>query len=225
MNKLISVIIPVKNGEQYLEPAITGIKNQNMDVEIIVVDDASTDSTAAIAERLGCKVLHHEVCKGQVAGKNTGLAVAKGEYVMFHDADDVMRDGVLKKMYLALEEDASVGAVMAMVQDFISPDLTEEEAKGTIIKTEPYYGLFTGAVLIRKTVFDTVGLFDEKLNAGEIIEWKMKLDQKGIGLRKLDFVSTSRRVHNNNYGKTNRKKEFENYASVLRARMALRAKK
>ena len=61
MNELISIIIPVKNGHKYLGEAIAGIRKQNMNVEILVVDDASTDDTALIAESLGCKVLRHEV--------------------------------------------------------------------------------------------------------------------------------------------------------------------
>lgn len=223
MNKLISVIIPVKNGEKYLRPAIEGIKKQNMSVEIIVVNDASTDATAKIAEDSGCVVLNHDVCKGQVAGKNTGLSAAKGEYVMFHDADDVMRDGVLSQMYDVMESNPAVGAVMAMVKDFISPDVSEEDAKKTSIKAEPYYGLFTGAVLIRKSAFDKVGQFDEKLTTGEIIAWKLAMEKYGMEIRKLDFVSTDRRVHNSNYGKTNRKREFQDYARVLRAKLAGRA--
>ena len=224
MDRLISVIIPVKNGEKYLEPAIKGIQKQNMNVEILVVDDASTDRTAEIAGALGCTVLHHAVCRGQVAGKNTGLAAANGEYVMFHDADDIMRDGVLRQMADALETDPSASAVMCMVKDYISEDLTSAEAAGCSIKADPYYGLFTGAVLIRRSVFDAIGKFDENLNTGEIISWKYELDKRGMVIKKLGFISTDRRVHNNNYGKTDRKKEFRDYASVLRARIAARGK-
>lgn len=219
MEELISVIIPVKNGERYLEAAIAGIQKQNMYTQIIVVDDASTDNTVAIARHMGATVLHHDVCRGQVAGKNTGLNAAEGSYVMFHDADDVMREGALQKMYDALEKDSELSAVMAMVQDFISPDAPEEIARTTVIKQEPYYGLFTGAVLMRKSDMDAIGRFDESLTAGEIMWWKSEIDRHNMTIQKLDLVSADRRVHNNNYGRTNRKKEFQDYARILRARM------
>ena len=99
MNKLISIIIPVKNGAKYLKETVDGIKKQNMNVEILVVDDASTDNTAELAESLGCQVIKHSVNKGPVIAKNTALKVAKGDYVMFHDADDVMNPGTLQKLY------------------------------------------------------------------------------------------------------------------------------
>ena len=98
MKKLISVIIPVKNGSNYLREAIDSLKKQDVPVQIIVVDDGSTDDTAAIASGCGCEVVSHPFCKGQVAAKNTGLAVASGEFVMFMDHDDVihrMRKGCI----------------------------------------------------------------------------------------------------------------------------------
>ena len=71
MKKLISVIIPVKNGSNYLREAIDSLKKQDVPFQIIVVDDGSTDDTAAIASSCGCEVVSHPFCKGQVAAKNT----------------------------------------------------------------------------------------------------------------------------------------------------------
>ncbi|MDR1167961.1 MAG: glycosyltransferase [Heliobacteriaceae bacterium] len=214
-DKLISVIIPVKNGANYLQEAIEGIKKQNMNMEIIVVDDASDDNTVQIAESMGCRVVKHETNKGQVAAKNTGLKEANGEFILFHDHDDVMNAGVLEQMYKAFDKDTAV--VMAKVKDFLSPDATDNKA---VIKPDAYYGLFTGAVLIRKNVFDTIGFFDENLNTGEIIEFSAKLDEYGFKTKKIDLIATNRRVHNTNYGKTNKNKEFKDYATVLRGKLA-----
>jgi len=219
MNKLISVIMPVRNGEKYLQAALDGIKKQNMNVEIILVNDASTDSTAEIALKAGCHVINHDVCKGPAVGKNTGLQVAKGEYILFHDGDDVMRSGVLAKMYRELEQDATVSAVMAMVQNFTSAELISAETKRCDVKAAPFYGLFSGAILIRKRVFDIVGPFSEEITAGDVIAWKLQLDKHNLLIKKLDFVATDRRIHDSNYGKTNRKKEFLDYASILRAKL------
>ena len=75
MNELISVIVPVKNGEKYLKEAIEGIQKQKMNVEIIVINDGSTDQTEKIAREMGCIVVNHEQSFGQVAAKNTGLKI------------------------------------------------------------------------------------------------------------------------------------------------------
>ena len=217
MNDLISVIISVKNGSNYLKEAIEGIIAQKMNVEIIVVDDCSTDNTVEIAQSYGCKIVKHETSRGQVAGKNNGLKVAQGKYILFHDHDDIMNEGALKRLYDEFEPD--VMAVEAKVQDWYSPDLSEEERAKTTIKNEPYWGLFTGAILIRKEAFDVIGLFNESVHSGEIIEWQSKMDANGFKIKKIDFVSTMRRVHATNFGKTNQKTEFKNYAAILRAKL------
>ena len=105
MNDLISVIIPVRNGEKYLQEAINGIKKQNMNVEIIVVDDYSKDNTLKIAKNSDCRIIEHNVQKGPVVAKNTGIKEAQGKYILFHDCDDIMTDNALCKMYKELSED------------------------------------------------------------------------------------------------------------------------
>ena len=57
------------------------------------------------------------------------------------------------------------------------------------------------------------------MHAGEIIEWQSKMDSNGLKIKKIDFVSTKRRVHSTNFGKTNQKTEFKNYAAILRAKL------
>lgn len=219
MNKLITIIMPVKNGEKYLKETLEGIKNQNMNIEIILVNDASTDRTSEIAERYGCIILKNEISKGPVICKNQALNIASGEYIMFHDGDDVMNSGVLSILYNVLNSNPEMSAVQAKVKDFISPDIPDEEKQKTIIKKEPYYGLFTGAILMKKSVFDKIGLFNESVTAGEIIEWQTKMDKNDLKIKKLDLIATNRRIHLANFGKTQQKKEFKDYATLLRARM------
>ena len=217
MSKSISVIMPVKNGEKYLKEAICGIQNQNMDTEIIVINDGSTDRTEQIAKDTGCFVISHECSKGPVAAKNTGLKKAHGEYVMFHDSDDVTNENALQKLYDALETDESACAVMAKVKDFISPDVENPARESP--KSEPYYGLFTGAVLMRRSVFNIIGLFNENIPSGEIIEWANKMAEHNLKIKKIDMIATNRRIHDCNYGKKHRAIEFKNYAQILRARL------
>lgn len=222
MNKLISVIIPVKDGEKYLAETIEGIRKQQMNVEIIVVDDASSDNSAELAKNLGCKVIKHFLNKGPVIAKNSALNVAAGDYILFHDADDIMNEGTLKRLYDELNYDPSFFAVMAKVKDFYSSELSDAERKKTIIRDDAYYGLFTGAVLIKKEVFKIVGLFNENLTAGEIIEWESKMRECNLKIKKIDFVATNRRIHSSNFGKTQSKKEFKDYAYILRNKIGVK---
>lgn len=66
MNKLISIIIPVKNGEKYIAETLDGIKKQDLNTEIIVFDDGSTDNTAEIAKNMIVKLLLMKLQKVQL---------------------------------------------------------------------------------------------------------------------------------------------------------------
>ncbi len=219
MNKLISIIIPCKNGSNYLAYALTAIQKQEMNIEIIVVDDASTDNTAEIAKEFGCIVLKHEVSKGPVIAKNSALKIAKGEYIMFHDHDDIMNENSLTTLLEELEKDKNASAVMAKVQDFISEEVSQEIKDKTSMKEEAYYGLFTGAILMRKSIFEKIGFFSENITAGEIIEWQARMQENNLEIKKLGYITCNRRIHDTNYGKTNQEKEYKDYSSILRAKL------
>ncbi len=216
MSNLISVIIPCKNGENYLKEAISSIKTQNMNIEIIVVNDGSTDETENIAKDLGCFVFNHEISKGQIAAKNTALKVANGDYIIFCDHDDLLTSNALQKMISEFQKDTTLEVVSAKIQDFLSLDAKNQNQK---IKAEPYWGCLGGSIMFKKQVFDKIGLFNENISAGEIIWLNQKFIELNIKVKKIDFVSGRRRIHDTNYGKTNRGKEFKDYATLLRTRL------
>jgi len=218
-NHLVSIIIPVKNGANYLAEALRGIKAQNVDMEIIVVDDASDDETSQIAKNFGCIVIRHETNKGQVSSKNTALKIAKGKYIMFHDHDDVMNQNALSQSLKELQENEKIFAVTAQIKDFFSPELSEAERRKIALRSEAYFGIFSGAILIKKEVFDIIGLLDESVRAGEIIDWTSKMNQNNLLIKKLNFVSVNRRIHQSNFGRTYKEKEYKDYAAILRSKL------
>jgi glycosyltransferase involved in cell wall biosynthesis len=214
-NNLISIIMPVKNGVNYIQEAIEGIKKQNMNMEIIVIDDGSTDNTAEIAKELGCVVIKNPKNLGQDTSKNIGLKCARGDYILFHDHDDVMRDNALVKMCKEFEQNKELQVVIAKLKDFVSPELKN---KNVPIREEAYHGLLTGAVLFKREVFDTIGYFDEKITTGGV-DILLRLKEHNIKTKKINIISTNRRIHDNNYGRTNKQKEHEDYAALLRGKL------
>lgn len=216
---LVSIIIPVRNGANYLEEALKAVKSQNVDMEIIVVDDGSNDNTSKIAKDFGCIVSRHEISKGSVIAKNTGLSIAKGKYIMFHDHDEVMNDNVLLQMLRNICENEEIFAVMAKLKDFYSPELTGEERRKVAIKPDPYFGLFSGAILMKKEIFNIIGSFDENRKSGEIIEWTNKMVKNNLKIKKIDIIAVNRRIHNSNFGRTNKENEYQDYATILRAKI------
>lgn len=112
---MISVIIPVYNVEQYVGAALRSVLDQSYkDVEVIVVDDCGMDASMAVVEQLAAgnpcvRILHHDHNRGLSAARNTGMAVAGGEYVFFLDSDDKLTPDCLAKLHAkARETDADV---------------------------------------------------------------------------------------------------------------------
>lgn len=104
MSELVSVIVPVHNGEAYLENCIESILAQAYEeLEILVINDGSVDATAKICERLSERHTCLRVITlpdlGVSAARNSGLEQAQGAYIMFVDADDRLRPGVLKGLH------------------------------------------------------------------------------------------------------------------------------
>lgn len=104
----VSVIIPCRNAEDYLEKAIRSVLNQDFrDVEVIVVDDCSTDSSAQIVSRLASRDARVRLLKGRGQGpgaaRNDGIHRARGTYLTFVDADDLVLPGAYSLMVKAFE--------------------------------------------------------------------------------------------------------------------------
>lgn len=218
--KGLSVIIPAWQAEKYIKQAVDSVRNQGWagDVEIILCDDGSTDKTAEIAEELGCIVLHNDH-KGAATARNAGLGIAKNELILLLDADDRLVDGALSALYAPMKEDESVQAVFAKAVDFISEELTEEQKSKLVPRKESYGGVLPGCSLIKKSVFDEVGLFNAELKSGETVAWLMKLRDAKLKVVNLDVVVLERRLHLTNTGRLFQADERKNYAALLRARM------
>lgn len=217
MTDLISIVIPTYNGAKYIAECIESIQKQNMNIEIIVVDDISTDKTVEIAKSLGCQVIVNDVHKGQVAGKNTGIRAAKGKYWLTIDQDDMLADGALQKLYDEMQQNPDEYIIMAKLKDFCSPDAPDQK---NFCKPRAFYGILTGSTLFKTEIFDVIGFWQEGVITGDVIDLTTRLLKTGISIKKIDYISCDRRIHNANYGRTNQKEEYKDYAAALRARLA-----
>ena len=116
-NVMISVIIPVYNGEKKLDKCLTSIKNQDYpqnDIEIIIVDDNSTDNTVKLArEQFGCRIVRNGTHDPE-RGKSIGIEHANGEYLLFMDDDNILpHKKWLRKLVDAVTAENCVGGQAA----------------------------------------------------------------------------------------------------------------
>lgn len=219
MKPSLSVIIPAYQAEKYIAQAVASVRQQNWpgEMEIIVIDDGSADQTVAVAENLNVKVLRKSQ-GGAASARNMGLRTATGDLILLLDADDMLTPGSLDAMYDALTA-GQVNAVFSMAEDFISPELTDAQKAELKPRPTAYGGVLPGCSLIRREVFDTIGLFDDTMKSGETVAWQMKLRDAGIKTVQIPTVTLRRRLHLTNTGRLHQKQEMANYAALLRKRM------
>ncbi|CAM4374058.1 glycosyltransferase family A protein [Paenibacillus endophyticus] len=216
----LSIIMPVYNAGNYLEEAVESISSQiwNGEKEIIIVDDHSEDNSFAKAQSLGDRVISVEH-GGAAKARNIGLKMAYGEYILFLDADDVLSQDALVNLFIAMEEKSDCDVVYGKAKDFVSPELSSEQRAKLKVRENGYGGVLPGCGLIKKSVFDRSGYFDENLSSGETVDWMMNVKEAGAVVREINQVTLRRRLHMTNTGRLKREEEMKNYAAILRKRM------
>lgn len=172
----ISVVIPVHNGAETLDACLqAACRLDYPDYEVIVVDDASTDTTAAIASRYACRIVSLPVNEGAARAKNIGAREATGEVVFFTDADVVLPPHALKLVAAQLA-DPQVCGVVGLLGDQIRHDGFGSQFKNlwmhyTYRRQPREVGLFfTSAAGMRRSVFLAEGGFDGQYRGASVAE-------------------------------------------------------
>ena len=181
-NPLVSVIIPNYNHARFLGGAIRSVLEQTYrPVEIIVVDDGSTDNSADVAAAFGDQIRYiYQTNAGLSAARNTGLRAAKGELIGVLDADDMYEPNFLETLVAALQADPEADGVYCGYRfvDEANNPLPQIENR-PVPPGELYTALLDGnffvpeSVFLRRRVYNDVGFFDESLRACE--DWDVWL--------------------------------------------------
>lgn len=196
----VSAIVPVYNGAKFLARAIENIEAQKYQpLEIIVIDDGSTDDTAKIAAELGDRIRYiYQTNSGPSAARNKGIQIAEGNAIAFLDVDDLWSDNKLEIQLSYLAKHPSVEIVQGLIQEMIL-DSSSKEAKLVFKKVfEPYFFINLGSSIYRKSVFTKVGLFDETLKFGEDVDWFIRAWEQNINKIVIDEVTLFYQLHDTN---------------------------
>lgn len=187
------MVIAVHNGAAYLRDALDSVAAQHYpQLEVIVVDDGSSDGSAVIAasHTLNPKVVSQEP-RGQAAALNKGLNLATGGFLAFLDHDDVWPAGRLREMLAVLSEDTEADGVY-----------------GTVVNTDhnlkpiqpPTAVQLAGAMLLRRAAARRVGEFRTDVTHAAIVDWVSRARAARLNLLALDRVVLLRRIHGDNLG-------------------------
>ena len=197
--KLISVVVPAYNAEKYLAETLDSIRGQDYQPhEVLVVDDGSTDNTAAIAKSYPEVRYIWQCNQGLATARNTGLANAVGELISFLDADDIWLSGRSRIEVEYLDAHPEAGCVMARMRNFLQPGVAQPLWATNEMLHEDFEAYQIGALLAQRWVFEQVGNFNAEYVSASETDWFMRLKEAGITMGILSEVLVRRRIHANN---------------------------
>jgi glycosyltransferase involved in cell wall biosynthesis len=215
---LVTVVIPVYNCARYLGEALGSVFNQTYDrMQVIVVDDGSTDGSSEVAARFGSAV---QLCRqprlGPGTARNHGVERASGEFIAFLDADDLWPREKLAHQLAPFECQPELDIVFGLAEQFISPEMESSVAgvlqcpSGTMPAVSP------GGMLVRSQSFFRVGYFETDHQIGDFLDWYLRATDLGLLARVLPEVVLRRRIHSDNLGVRERDARM-GYVRVLKA--------
>lgn len=190
--KIVSIIIPVYNIEKYIKSAIDSALTQTYkDIEVIVVDDGSTDGVKKVLEPyIKSKKIRYvyQDNKGLAGARNSGIKIAKGEFIAFLDADDIFLPEKIERQVDYLKRNPDCGVCYSDAYHF-----WDEEPDRLLKLNYKYYSgadvlprllekhfIAPSSVMLRKSVFDRCGVFDESLKRSEDLEFFLRLAYNGV---------------------------------------------
>ena len=198
----ISVVIPVYNAEAFLAEAIGSVLAQGRpDLEIIVVDDGSTDRSLEVARSFKAVRCLHRANGGPAAARNAGIEAASGSIYAFLDADDVWTEDHLQALLPFIEQDG-YDMVFGKMQ---KTGRAIKRADGQLDLLGSSFGAFGfGSSLIRSEAFHRVGWLDPSFRRAEDTEWCTRAKEKGLKIHLSDRVVLYYRQHQNNLSRGDR---------------------
>lgn len=199
---LVSVLIPMFDAGRYVADAIQSIRShQRPDVEIVVVDDGSSDEGPEIVGDLAAQDpsirFVSQPRAGPGAARNLGLLLARGRLIAMLDADDVWTVGKLQAQLACLDAQPNLDVVFCSAEEFISPELPASEAQRFHPRL-PVVAHVTSAMLARRPAMARVGFFRPGHAAADWPEWYMRAVEARLVMGAVPEVMVRRRLHGAN---------------------------
>ena len=202
MNIRTSIIMPVKNGELYIEDSLKSVlKNISDNDEMIIINDGSTDKTVEIIKTFTKLFNNISLFHGNnllpSGARNLGLKKSKGGYISFIDHDDRWPDGRLNHHLNLLEESKNFDVIQGMVKYF-SADPVKLEKFTFLNESNLMFFFQLGSFTFKRKVFEAVGSFNPQLKFGEDVDLYSRMIDKKVNIFKDQNISLLYRIHDTN---------------------------
>ena len=185
---LISVVVPSFNAAEFLPSALETIRAQRYaNLEVMVVDDGSTDGTAAVVRQWPEVRYIRQENAGPSAARNAGIAAASGEILGFLDADDRWTEDHLQHLLPALLSDPNLAFVWG-ASKVIRLCRQADGSRMEEVLHESQSQFLIGSGLYRRTAFELVGPFDPAMRFAEDVDWVATARQRGVAYRQIPEI-------------------------------------
>ena len=196
---LVSVIIPVYNGDHHLAEALESVLAQTYrPIEIIVVDDGSTDNSANIARSYKEVRYIYQPNQGVAVARNTGISQACGEFIAFLDQDDLWTPNKLSIQIDYLVKYENIGYTLAKMRVFLAPGISKPSWLKENYLLEDIPGYIVGTLVVRRSILEKVGEFNPIYKYGNDSDWFFRATDAGISKAILPETLLHKRIHNAN---------------------------
>lgn len=221
----VSCIIAVYNGQAYLHEAIDSVLAQTYpDVEIVVVNDGSTDGTAGVIGRYGDRVRSlHQENRGVSVARNRGVEMSTGELICFLDADDLFDARKIAVQVDTLRADPQLDLCACHASNFWSPEISPDALRRDSRYAQTFWRApvpgYIISWLFRRGLWDRVGGFAAELRHSEDIDWFSRARDLCMRQLTLPDVLVHRRLHPANVTARRETQDVATLADVLKAHL------
>lgn len=221
----VSVIVPTHNHAAFVSDAVFSVLGQtdiSVEVEVIVVDDGSTDETPEVLARM-CDPRIRSISQprgGAGSARNTGITHARGDVIAFLDADDLWHERKLATALSALDGPIRPAMHFTMIQEFLDTSIAADG--GVTPAPRLMRGLAASCITLRRTDLNRVGVFNEELPSGEFMDWYLRARESGLTEQMEADPLVLRRIHAGNRDRIRRDESRAYPSIILEARRRIR---
>jgi glycosyltransferase involved in cell wall biosynthesis len=211
----VCVIIPARNAARFVLDAVASVESQDYpDVSVVVVDNDSTDHTAAVLSAAGVRYLSEPVL-GAGAARKAGLRSCRAEFLIFLDADDILAEGAVARLVgaaVATASDLAYGEIENMV---VQEESAAWEARTIIHGQRRFLAPQASSSLVRRSAFDRFGDFaDDNYSWAR---WVVRSRDAGMAVAPVEELVAWRRIHGDNMSLGQGSRDF--FFGLIRERL------
>lgn len=200
---VVSVVMATKNAARYLPQTLDTLRNQSFqDFELVVVDGRSTDDTLEILEAYPQARVLKQINTGFSDAWNQAILETKGKFISILDSDDLWPNYKLEHQVNFLNLHHEYHGITGKVSFFVEEGRVIPNTFRASLKEGSYVAHMPSALMVRKEVFDRIGLFDPKLTIASDIDWFAKLKDSDLKIHIAVEEVIKKRVHDSNLSYT-----------------------